>query len=152
MCCCQEREEEIHCSPAVTHKDINRYCNYCPHGCRNCKSVMERARTTVTDAKESYRKNFEITCVGDHISLRFWSGSRRNKLRVQMGDDEKADVKTIRELTCGECVLGCLKYFFISIYHCFRWCFFRMYDCCKSCYECCRKKEGEDEWLLPKNS
>jgi hypothetical protein len=58
---------------------------------------MERARTTVTDAKESYRKNFEITCVGDHISLCFWSGSREIQFVVEMDRDEKVRVQEISQ-------------------------------------------------------
>ena len=43
---------------------------------------MQKARLIVTQVGESCRKDFAITCYGDHISLRFWSGSRRNKIVV----------------------------------------------------------------------
>ncbi len=49
---------------------------------------MQRARRIVTEAKESCRRNLEITCYGDHITLLFWSGSRGNKIAVQLVDGE----------------------------------------------------------------
>jgi hypothetical protein len=43
---------------------------------------MQKARLIVAGAPESCRKNFEITCYGEHISFRFCSGSRGNKIAV----------------------------------------------------------------------
>ena len=79
---------EIQCSPAVTHQEINEYRNYCPQNCNNCRLVMQKALMIVTEATESRRENFEISCYGDHICFSFWSGSRGNKIVVQMVDDE----------------------------------------------------------------
>jgi hypothetical protein len=43
---------------------------------------MQKARLTVTKAKKSYRENFQIMCLGEHLSLCFWSGLRENRLLV----------------------------------------------------------------------
>ena len=43
---------------------------------------MEKARLIVTEAHESSRKDYEIRCYGEHISLCFYSGSRGNKISV----------------------------------------------------------------------
>ena len=76
----------MRCSPAVTHRNINKYVEACPEGCDNCRHVMQMARETVTECSESCRKNFQITCDGDHISLCFWSGSKANRFVVQFSN------------------------------------------------------------------
>ena len=42
------------------------------------------ARLIVTKAQEWCRKNFEMTCYGDHFALVFYSGARENKFVVQL--------------------------------------------------------------------
>ena len=42
----------------------------------------------MTDTRESCRKDFEITCYGDHIALCFWSGSRGNRIVIQVVNGE----------------------------------------------------------------
>ncbi|CAB4004425.1 Hypothetical predicted protein [Paramuricea clavata] len=85
----QDREmEEIQCSPAVTHQDINRYCDYCPQRCDKCRRVMQNALQIVTKTEESVRKNFQITCYCEHFSLCFSSGKRENEIVVQMFEGE----------------------------------------------------------------
>jgi hypothetical protein len=41
---------------------------------------MQNARLIVAETRESIRKDFEIMCYGEHISLCFWSGKRENKI------------------------------------------------------------------------
>ena len=64
---------------------------------------MEKARLFVINAEKSRRKNFQITCYGNHITLCFWSGSRGNQYEVWMGDDEKAHEKMIQETNVNPC-------------------------------------------------
>ena len=45
--------------------------------------MMQTSRFIATEAQEWCRKNLEITCYGEHISLVFWSGARQNKFVVQ---------------------------------------------------------------------
>ena len=112
----------------------------------------------VTNAEKSRRKNFQITCYGNHFILCFWSGSRGNQYEVWMGDDEKAQVETIQETSCCKCMsdccksmYDCLKYIIVCcwngilrIYDCCKFCITRigLYDCCKFCitpiYDCCK--------------
>jgi hypothetical protein len=47
---------------------------------------MQKIRLIATELKESCRKDLELTCYGDHIHLCFWSGSRGNKIVVQIVD------------------------------------------------------------------
>lgn len=47
---------------------------------------MQKARLIVTNAPEWCRKNFELTCYAEHFTLVFWSGSRKNKMVVQVAD------------------------------------------------------------------
>ncbi len=49
---------------------------------------MQKARRIVTEAGEARRKDFEISCYGNHISLCFWSGKRRNQIVVQVDQGE----------------------------------------------------------------
>ena len=49
---------------------------------------MEKARLIVAETEEWVCKDFEITCYGEHISLRFTFGKRRNKIVVQMVEKE----------------------------------------------------------------
>ncbi len=44
---------------------------------------MQKARLIVTEAGEPRRKDFEIWCYGQHISMCFWSGNRGNQIVVQ---------------------------------------------------------------------
>ena len=44
---------------------------------------MQMAREIVTNTSESCRKNFQITCYGEHFSLRFRSGAKENQIVVQ---------------------------------------------------------------------
>ena len=83
----------------------------------------------VTNTKKSRRKNFEITCYGDHFILCFWSGSRGNQYEVWMGSDGKAQVETKgSDEKAHEETSSWLK--------CFQW-----KACCiccgKDCCECC---------------
>ena len=49
---------------------------------------MQMARLTVTKEERGFLfdvlKNFELTCYCDHFTLRFWSGSKGNKIVVQI--------------------------------------------------------------------
>ena len=85
---CELQEGEILqivCNPAVSHEDINEYVNHCKtEGCTICRRLMQTVRLLVTEANESCRKNFEITCYGRHFALRFSSGSQGNKIVVQV--------------------------------------------------------------------
>ena len=45
---------------------------------------MQSARLVVTNTKTCYRENLELTCYGDHFTLIFWSGARKNKMVVQI--------------------------------------------------------------------
>ena len=47
---------------------------------------MQCTRQEVTERSESCLRNFQITCYGDHISLRFWSGSKENRFVVQFSN------------------------------------------------------------------
>ncbi|CAB4019451.1 Hypothetical predicted protein [Paramuricea clavata] len=76
--------KQILCNPAITHQHINRYRDYCPKKCDNCRHLMQKTSLIVTDTGESCRKDFEITCYGDHIALCFCSGSRGNRIVVQV--------------------------------------------------------------------
>ena len=67
----------------MEHEHINRFIEYCPNPCANCRHVMQKARLIVTEAQQWYRENMEITCYGDHISFQFYSGGRENKVVVQ---------------------------------------------------------------------
>ena len=42
------------------------------------------ARMIVTEAKEWCRKNFEMTCYGEHFSLVFFARARENKFVIQV--------------------------------------------------------------------
>ena len=57
---------------------------------------MQKARLIVTEAGEPLRKDFEIWCYGQHISLCFWSGNRGNEIVVQEEGGE-IRVTTTRE-------------------------------------------------------
>ena len=50
---------------------------------------MKKASVTVTLAGEIRRRNFEITCYGEHLFLCFWSGSRGNQVVIQIDDEGK---------------------------------------------------------------
>ena len=64
--------------------------------CEACRHTMQKSRLIVTETGESVRKNFEITCYGEHISLGFRSGKRQNKIVVQMVEGEIHDRFTDR--------------------------------------------------------
>ena len=56
---------------------------------------MQMAREIVTECSESCRKDFQITCYGDHLSLRFCSGSKKNRFVVQCSNG-KIYVTTVK--------------------------------------------------------
>ena len=45
--------------------------------------MMQMARLVATEAEECCRKNFEMTCYGEHFSLVFYAGARENKFVIQ---------------------------------------------------------------------
>ena len=49
---------------------------------------MQKVSLLVTETEEWCRENFEVTCYGEHFTRVFWSGSRRNKMVVQMVGEE----------------------------------------------------------------
>ena len=77
---------EINCGSSVDHQDINRYVNEC--SCSNCRTVTQKARVIVTEAESWARKNFQITCYGDHFPYVFYSGSRCHQVVVQVSGGE----------------------------------------------------------------
>ncbi|CAB4004424.1 Hypothetical predicted protein, partial [Paramuricea clavata] len=92
--------EQIRCNPAITHQHINKYRNYCPEKCDNCRHLMQKTSVIVAESGKSCREDFEITCHGDHIALCFWSGSRGNRIVVQVVNGEihvTTDRKTWQE-------------------------------------------------------
>jgi hypothetical protein len=75
---------QIKCSPAVTVEVIfYKYLDHCPQCCDDCQRVLAEALRVVLKTSESRRKSCEITCLGEHLSLCFWSGKRKNKLEVR---------------------------------------------------------------------
>ena len=86
---------QIDCSPAVTFQGINNYCN--PQCCDSCKRVMIKARVIVTELPELCRKDLELTCIGEHISYCFWSGSRGNQIVVQPNEENRIVATTVRQ-------------------------------------------------------
>ena len=55
---------------------------------------MQRARLIVTEAPKFCRKNMELTCYAEHFSLVLCSGSRQNKMTVQIVE---GDIKVTTE-------------------------------------------------------
>ena len=49
---------------------------------------MQKSRLIVTETGESVRNDFEIMCYSQHFSLCFLSGKQRNKIVVQMVEEE----------------------------------------------------------------
>jgi formylmethanofuran dehydrogenase subunit C len=49
---------------------------------------MQKARVIVTEAESWARKNFQITCYGDHFSYVFYSGSRYHQVVIQVSGGE----------------------------------------------------------------
>jgi hypothetical protein len=84
----------------ITHQKINDYREYCPGKCDNCKNVMLKARQIAREISESCRKSMEITCNGDHFTLRFLCGLRGNQILVS-SNNGKVDV-TLRKQTWRE--------------------------------------------------
>ena len=50
--------------------------------------MMQKSCLIVTETGESARTDFEIACYGEHISLCFCSGKRKNKIVVQVVEGE----------------------------------------------------------------
>ena len=44
---------------------------------------MQKVRLIATETEEWCRKNFEVTCYGEHFTLIFWSGARKDRMVVQ---------------------------------------------------------------------
>ena len=84
---------EIPCNPAVDCQSVNAHVNRCPEGCDNCRHAVQKVRLLATEAPESCRKDLQITCISDHMHLCFWSGSRGNKIVVQVTEG-KVEVTT----------------------------------------------------------
>ena len=59
---------------------------------------MQMARLTVTKEEGDVLKNFELICCCDHLTLRFWCGSKEHQVKVQMDKDaDKVEVTTTRK-------------------------------------------------------
>lgn len=58
---------------------------------------MELTRCVATESPESCRTNLEITCYGKHISYRFWSGERKNKIVIQPNEENKIVATTVEQ-------------------------------------------------------
>ena len=82
----QQSTVKIDCHRAVTHQIINYFINRdnrCEQRCNSCRNMMQKVRLIVTEMEEWCRTNVEITCYGEHFTLVFCSGNRKDKVVVQ---------------------------------------------------------------------
>ena len=82
---------------------MDEYRDYCRHSCQECRNIMETARLIATAIGErSILENFDIYCYGEHFSLYFFSGNRRNAGTVveTFGSDIVVKVPDLEESWC----------------------------------------------------
>ena len=68
---------------SLRHKQI---CGNMSTTLRPMQTCNAKARVIVSETSESRRKNFQITCTGDHINWCFYSGSKGNKIEIIVED------------------------------------------------------------------